>query len=89
MYFPFGVVFFLIALYILAGVDMLPGVVLTFAISLLGPVCGKYSRKTKLKAAAVTDKRLNMIYDTIEGMRVIKTQCWEKEMEVSLPLSRK
>lgn len=44
---------------------MLPGLVLTFAISLLGPVCGKFSKRTKLRAAAVTDKRLNILYDTI------------------------
>ena len=77
MYLPFGVAFFVIALYWLAGVDMLLGLLLIFAISLLGPLCGKWSRQIKLEAAAVTDTRLNLLYDTVEGIRVIKTQCWE------------
>lgn len=69
-------------LYHLAGVDMLPGLLFTLLTSLTGPLCGECSKSIKTKAAALTDLRLQLLYDTVEGMRVIKTQAWEPEMQV-------
>lgn len=63
---------------------MIPGLVLTVLTSLSGPLCGRCSKSVKTKAAALTDQRLQLLYDSVEGMRVIKTQAWESEIKVKL-----
>lgn len=76
-YAPLGLAAFLYVLWTLAGPDLLWGLAVSAFCLLSAPAFSKCAKKLKAASAAVTDHRLQLLYDTVEGIRVIKAHAWE------------
>ena len=46
-------------------------------------IFAKCLNKTRKVATKMTDERLKLLYDTVNGIRTIKTYGWEDQIKVS------
>ena len=85
---PFVSISYLLVKAHLVGFEVLLGFVVILALLfiqfLLSPVISRF----RSKAAALTDQRLQLLYDTIVGIRTIKAYGWEFHLRVSFSHNR-
>ena len=57
---------------------ILAGLPILFLILLVSTLLAKYNTKLRLKAADLTDKRIDKINEILNAIKLIKMFCWEK-----------
>lgn len=57
---------------------ILAGLPILFLILLFTTLLAKYNTKLRLKAADLTDKRIDKINEILNAIKLIKMFCWEK-----------
>jgi ATP-binding cassette subfamily C (CFTR/MRP) protein 12 len=60
------------------GFKILAGLPILFLILLVTTLLANYNTKLRLKAADLTDKRIDKINEILNAIKLIKMFCWEK-----------
>ena len=81
-YDPIAIPVYILMLYYLLGASVLVGITIPILFFLLSPLCGKCTNRLRDKAAAETDTRLKVLYDLLQGIRIIKAYGLEQKMIV-------
>ena len=71
-YDPIAIPLYILMLYFLVGVWVLAGIVIPLLFFVLSPLCGKCNNRLRDKAASSTDTRLKILYDMLQGIRIVK-----------------
>ena len=73
---PFGLPVYIAVLWYLGGPNILWGLLFSFLTLGVTPLFGKCAKSLKSKSAQLTDQRLQMLFDTFQGIRAIKAEAY-------------